>query len=383
MFDIALVFRLAFSAFSLERESPRFPSLKRILSVCFLMPVLLLLVLVNRFFMLLDWIFFPHFSRTKIVKPLFIVGIPRSATTFLFDTLASDTEQFTAVKLWEMVFAPSILQKLFYLAIIRTDRIIGRPLYRLSRLADRLLFSRMQAIHPLSFSHPEEDEMLLVYAMSTMMLVFSFPGTEAMSPLLFFDAEMPEAKKKRIMRFYRRSIQRHLFVFGRNGRRTYLSKNPCFVSKMESLARTFPDSRLLYLLRSPEKTIPSTISLNAGLYSLFSKRTKSLPLIDETRDTLVRWYTMADRSLKRDWNERGKVIPFRAITGEPAATVLAIYDFAGKKMPGSMRKRMEKQEAEKQVYRSAHAYDPAAGLADGTYRESLRFIFEGPWAGQI
>ena len=69
-------------------------------------------MIINNLFLLMDNIFF-NYQKIKINKPLFIIGFPRSGTTFLHKMLLKDT-QFTTPQLWELIFAPSILQKKIY-----------------------------------------------------------------------------------------------------------------------------------------------------------------------------------------------------------------------------------------------------------------------------
>lgn len=383
MFDLIFGFRLLLNAFSTNRNSLRFPYPKRIIAVFFFLPSFLLLILINRVFMALDWIFSPWFCLKKINQPVFIVGTPRSATTYLYDTLASDKEHFTATRFWEMIFAPSILQKLFFRFLSFADSITGRPLYRLSRIADRLLFSRMKGIHQLSFSKPEEDEILLSYAMSSLILVFFFPEQKLLDRLLYFDELMPERKRKRLMRFYKRCVQRHLFVFDMHNKKSYLSKNPCFICKLNSIAETFPESKLIYTLRSPYRTIPSTISLNANLYSFFARRNEESPLAEITRDTVIRWYKMADSSIRENWNERHIVVPFKKITRETGNTLTGIYNFLEREMPPPMKIRLQEEDEKNKTYSSGHRYDEKAGVDDSVIAKELGFILNGPFADQI
>src|SRR4051812_26953264 len=99
MFDFRLAFQLSFRVFSADKKSLRFPNFRRITSSLIIFPFFVLLLISNRFFMMLDWIFFPGFRKMKLERSVFIVGVPRSATTYLLGIMAADEEHFTGFKL--------------------------------------------------------------------------------------------------------------------------------------------------------------------------------------------------------------------------------------------------------------------------------------------
>ena len=52
-----------------------------------------IIVIVNRIFLFLDYILVPEFEKAKVDKPIFIMGVNRSGTTF-FHKLISKSNQF-------------------------------------------------------------------------------------------------------------------------------------------------------------------------------------------------------------------------------------------------------------------------------------------------
>ena len=59
----------------------------------FIIFIVIINMIINNLFLLMDNIFF-NYQKIKINKPLFIIGFPRSGTTFLHKMLLKDT-QFT------------------------------------------------------------------------------------------------------------------------------------------------------------------------------------------------------------------------------------------------------------------------------------------------
>ena len=139
--------------------------------------------------------------------------------------------------------------------------------------------------------------------------------------------------------------------------------------KTVSIAETFPEATLIYMLRSPFKTIPSTISLNSNVYSLFSGKKNENPLSGKTTEAIIRWYKMADDSIEKHWQNRNITVPFKKITSEPEMTVKAIYEFL-KVMPGPEMNILLKTEQENcRNYKSGHKYNSKSG----TFEEEISF----------
>ena len=226
----------------------------------------LLVEMTNRLCLLLDRILFPRAASLDVFEPVFILGPPRCGTTLLHRLLSHDQERFTSMRLWEILFAPSIIQKKVLSFVGRIDRRIGDPGERLIKKLENSFFSSFRRIHPIGLFEIEEDSVLLLHIFGTSFLIFAFPFFDLLEPYLYFDSKMPERRRRKIMAFYRRCLQNHLFVFGR--RRHFLSKNPFFSPFPLSLAQTFPDGKFIFIARDPREVVPSTLSPDHGFLSI-------------------------------------------------------------------------------------------------------------------
>lgn len=376
MFDLKLFLNLVIRTFSTNRNSLRYPAWKRIRAVIIIFPLFIFQALVNNLFLLLDEIIFPRYRKIRDFKTVFIVGIPRSATTFLLELMAADERNFTCFRLWELVLAPSILQKYFFLMLLGLDKKTGRHLYRFSLWLDKKIFGRITGIHKMGFSLPEEDEALMLHIFSSVYLTYFFPEVESLEEYVFFDEEMSEAKKQRKMGYYYRCIQRHNYVFNPTGERYYLSKNPSFTRKMSSIAVRFPEAKVIYLLRSPVKTIPATISLNANLYQPFCRLPVPYPLVERTRNFVIRWYQMAERALHGPLKDRYLEIPFRDLTRHPDKTVGKIYQYLGIAMDTDIAVMLDREAEKSRQYRSKHQYDTAIGVDEALLNRELPEVMQ-------
>jgi len=302
----------------------RWFNLRRFLVSIFLLPVFICILLLNRICMLLDYVFFPGFRSLRIEKSIFIISAPRSATTYLFHKLSSQHDKITSFKLWELVFAPSILQKYLFLGFAKIDNFIGKPIQRAVISLERILFSDFRNIHQIGLNMPEEDEAILLWNLTTAYLHFYFPDTNYFDDYFLFDDRIKSVLQKKIMKFYYRCVQRHCFVFNRNNEKYYLSKNPAMMSKIKSLQNFFPDAVILNINRNPASTIPSTIALNNNIYRLFTSRKASAEINERTKSILIEWYKMAHKNLKTYYSQNLVEIDYNKLITDDDETINTI-----------------------------------------------------------
>ena len=99
-----------------------------------------------------------NFANIEIKNPLFILGFPRSGTTFLHKTLTNDN-QFTTPLLWELLFAPSILQKKIFW---RINNLFNMKYYGENIRWFKKITKKFDHIHQIKLSNPEEDYLSLI-----------------------------------------------------------------------------------------------------------------------------------------------------------------------------------------------------------------------------
>lgn len=214
-FDFRLFLRSLAHSLSAPANSTGRWTLKRFMVVTVLLPVYVIFEWIHWLSLLLDEILFPGYRKVKIRQPVFILGVPRSGTTFLHRVMAQDEERFSCMRLWEVLFAPSIVEKKFFLALGALDRALGGPGKRFLTDLENRRFRELGKMHKLSLFEPEEDDPILIHIFSSVFLSFAEPFPDLFRPLVRFDTELPEKDRRRIMAFYRACLQRHLYVFGK------------------------------------------------------------------------------------------------------------------------------------------------------------------------
>ena len=252
----------------------------------------------------LDEIFFRGWRRVEVRQPLFVLGPPRSGTTHLHHVLSMD-DTTTTFRTWECLFGLSVTGRMLLLGLGRLDRLVGRPFGRVGAWLGRNLLGGMEDVHPFAMDAPEEDFLALMPVMQCFILVVVFPRADWLWRTARLDTEADDAQQRRLMRFYRACVQKHVYVFGTEKR--FLSKNASFSGMAESLLETFPDARILATTRDPKKTVPSQLSSIApGLAAVGFDRI-SPGLRDRFVEQLAFYYLHLD-AVARDHPERIAVI---------------------------------------------------------------------------
>lgn len=285
--DYKLMFQFIYHLFSFKRSSRRFFSFYRITVVIILFPIFASTLIINRIFLLLDYIIFPFFTLQKIISPVFIISLPRTGTTFLLHSLAADN-QFSKFKLWELLFAPSIMQKYIFILLNRIDNFIFSPIKMIILFFEKILIGNFKQIHILGLNEPEEDDLVLLWNFSTLYFMFFSPDSNIFDSYADF-SKMSHNKRNRIMNYYYKCIQRHEFVFNQNQKKRFLSKNPLMIPKLPEIQKLFEDSKIITIIRNLEDVIASTISMNEIIYNSFSRGPSSSDWINKSIDILIDW----------------------------------------------------------------------------------------------
>ena len=231
-----------------------------------LTPLFILMQLLTWLFWLLDEILFPQYRDVQIKSPLFVIGPPRTGTTFMHHVLAAD-EETTTFRLWECLFGVTICGRKLCRGLARLDRYTGRLVSRLAARVSRGLQSSMDDVHPLGLDEPEEDFLLFLPLATCFLIAVPFPEPRWLFAFSRFDEDVPPRDRKRYMRWYRQCIQKHLYVNGSDKR--FLSKNASFAGTVNSILEEFDDAKIISTWRDPLESVPSQLSsLRPGLDAL-------------------------------------------------------------------------------------------------------------------
>ena len=301
---------------------------------------------------ILDYLLFPALWRQEVRQPVFIVGHARSGTTLMHRLMSADGEKFSYFLYWE-TFLPSLLQKKTIRGLGWLDaRVLGGIIHKQLKAWDDRTFGPYRHMHNMSLWNAEEDAFAMEGAFASQQLSLNIP---MMDVLDFFHVDQMPAKRKRWMHHYRELVKRQLLLNGKQ--KIHLAKNPVMSGWVDSLLETFPDARVVVMMRNPEECIPSGLKL-----VLSSWRGKgwtkeeceaSLNILAQTSYEHFRnpKNVLAERSGNAHY-----VVDYRKLTSEPRETVLAVYEALGLEMTADFDRWLQEQAEREKKHHSKFEY---------------------------
>ncbi|MEM9056053.1 MAG: sulfotransferase [Pseudomonadota bacterium] len=274
----------------------------------------------------------PGVADTPIERPIFLVGPPRSGTTFLHRLLAQDPAHRTP-RLWEVMQPPP-----------PTPALRGDPAYfdndyrvPIARkfLEARARFSpRMASIHSTDVNAPEECFGLLETTLHSHSFLFCAPVFDYID---WLDTRS-DAAWLRVYAQY--ADQLRLLQWWHPGERWVL-KSPFHMWAVDALCATFPDAVIVQQHRDPLACVASFCSLTETAFATITtgisrERIGRLSL-RYLRDALRR-NVDARNALPSD---RFIDIPYTDLVKDPLAAVHRVYAAAGLEPSDTAQARIE------------------------------------------
>ena len=192
----------------------------------------------------------PEILETELPPPVFIIGLPRTGTTFLHLLMAADPRSRT-IPYWES-FDPIPPESGEDLRAQKVDRMLAG----LARVAPDY-----QAIHPMTAEMTEECVALFMNELRTLQYDIQYRAPGYVRWLLEQDARIAYRAYERQLR-----IVQH---FRPTGERQVL-KDPTHIVHLEAVLELFPDAKLVFTHRDPAFSFSSIFSLYAYTRAIFS-----------------------------------------------------------------------------------------------------------------
>jgi hypothetical protein len=274
---------------------------------------------------LLDYLLFPALWTQRVERPVFVIGHARSGTTLMHRLLSADSERFSYFLYWEMFF-PSLLQKKAIRGMGWLDRrVLGGRIDRALKAWDDKTFGPYRHMHNMSLWNAEEDCFAMAGAFVTQQWSLDIPMMDVVD---FFHVDQMPAKRRRWMHHYRELVKRQLLLNG--GDKTHLAKNPMMSGWVDALIETFPDARIVVMMRDPVECIPSCLKLVQATWKGKGWKREdyeqSLRLLTEIS---YEHFTHPREVLAARPDTPQVVVDYRQLTSDPRAAVHAVYAALG------------------------------------------------------
>ncbi|MBK1700632.1 sulfotransferase family protein [Thiococcus pfennigii] len=326
---------------------------------------------INRLAMALDNLLFPEFRRVEVKNPIFIIGHPRSGTTFLH-RLLNTTNEYCVFRIWE-IFTPAL-----------TMRHLARPVVRRWKAKSKSVLFPKETGHQADLEDIEEEELLFIHTGNTQFYATITPlaFSEAGFPELVWSDHQPPAVKRRAMAYLKGCIQRQIHDTGKT---QVVAKMNYSGTRIRSMLEAFPDARFIYLIRSPLETIPSHLTLDRNtfdhIWSLHRIPEEKLRRYYELRYHYdVAYYRYMEDVIDSDTipGDRLLVIPYGQLRSDLAPTIERIIEFTGLQPSPALREKIAAQSNEQKRFVRTHRNLPLEtfGLTEQRVTEDLGFVFD-------
>lgn len=320
-----------------------------------------------------DHVLVPSFKRRTLDRPIFVLGNPRSGTTFMHRFLLN-TDRLAAFELWEMLF-PAITAR----------RALAPFVDRLAPLSPARYHSA--AAHETGLRDVETDDAMDFFHFVDGGFLWSYFlawdddwGSERARSYFELD-RAPAREKLRHFRYMEGCWRRNLHV---KGKERIIVKASSYTLRVKTLLERYPDCKLIYMVRDPVDTIPSGMSLLTGVLE------KSHDMFNTTRQKDRERYLenlyQASCHLFRYFHEVWKageipernlcIVPYPRMMRELEGTMREVVEFL-QVDPGPGFEAMVHAQAQKQrQHKSAHSYSLAKfGLTAERIRSDLDFVY--------
>ena len=304
----------------------------------------------------------PEILEQPVRAPLFIVGLPRSGTTFLHRLMAQDAGLRSA-PFWELINP---------LPLGNPDdpppqpdpriAIAEQALQRLHEVAPELI-----QMHEMEAEAPDEDISLLALGFSSMAFEFSFTVPSYVRYYTSID-HTPG------YRYFKRVLQTLQWL---RGGTQWVLKAPSHMEQLKPLLTVFPDATVIQTHRDAVTTTVSLVSLTCyGVRNYFDHPNPLL--MGKTLSAAVERLLRGIAKDRSPDDNRFVDVPFRDLMNDPVGMVEKIYAVAGKTLTVEARQRMRGWLTENK--RGKHGKHEYAAIDFGIdveeRRQALRFYHD-------
>ncbi|MBA3014698.1 MAG: sulfotransferase [Proteobacteria bacterium] len=317
----------------------------------------------------LDRIFFPGYLRMEVKRPVFIIGHPRSGTTFLHHLLTK-CDQAAAFPCWHILF-PAL-----------TGRVLVGPLIR------RLINSGKAEVmpewtgHAMALDKVEEEEMLFLHNFDTQFVTAGLLGfDEREYPELHFHDLQPQQRRFRSMRFLNGLFQRQIHSTGKS---QIIAQTHFSTHRLKTMLEFYPDAKFIYIIRNPHHVVPSFLSLLHNSIE-FRWGLSKIPKTMLDRYNQRRYQAIIDLyTYFHDLQTQGEipadrvmVLPYELLRNDLETAFNRIIDFTGIRANDSLREFVTKRASTQQQYQRKHKVKDLKefGLSHAQINKDFAFVF--------
>ena len=255
--------------------------------------------------------------------PIFVTGLPRSGTTYLFNLLALDSNH-RSPRYWE-IMSPLPLTKSEF-AIKKREWKVNAEL----KFA-RTIIPKLRHMHHIRAQTPEECELLATINVRSFVYM-------CMANVPEYVEYLKDCSFESVFIWHKKFFQM-LELTGRPER--WLLKDPSHISHIPEILEIYPNARFINIHRSPMESIASFCSLTKNIRSAFSKNIDSKQIGDVILDF---WQHSLNKGLvEKQKLSHGQIVDvsYSKFITDPLLTIKNIYTRFGLDIDIETENKME------------------------------------------
>jgi hypothetical protein len=267
-----------------------------------------------------------RWERGRIVKPLFITGMPRSGSTFLHDLLCVDPAN-RAPRVWEVMFPLSVTRK----ASQTFNWKIWNASMRLWLF--RKIVPMADSVHPIRATSPQECEAIHSFTFYSEEFITTNWLPEYETFLRHTDFNPTYEWQKRFM----------LYLQGEETNVRWVLKSPDHSHNLDALFTVFPDAVIIQTHRNPREVLESSLRLVEALHRLYAysdgkeeRMRREVRVLAEAMERLLRF-----RDSHPELESRFLDVRYPDLVSNPLGIVKRIYDHWGYELSPETLESME------------------------------------------
>ncbi|GAA1865997.1 sulfotransferase [Myceligenerans crystallogenes] len=253
----------------------------------------------------------PGIAGERIENPVFVLGLPRTATTLTHRVLAASAAHRGPL-LWEMSWTDLENRE-------RAEKQI-RMMDRGSKVVTGLLAPDMKNMHPTGAGMPEETLWLLPHG------PFYAGMFGTLAPYVEWFEQRPAADLTADYRFVHDALK--VLQHGREPKR-WILKYPGHLNDMPTIREVFPDATFVWTHRDPSSVVASACSLVETGWAMYQKDPDPLEVGQVVMNWMVTWLGNALEA-RLDLPPSSLVdVPYHTLAADPHTEVPRLYEAIG------------------------------------------------------
>ena len=253
----------------------------------------------------------PEIAAEQITNPVFVLGLPRTATTLTHKVLAVSPDH-RGPRAWEMSHTGLEDPKVARRASKQFDQSI--------QLVTSLFAPDLKHIHPIRAEDPEESLVLMPHGTFWPLFHGSRPSDRE------WYAGRGEAELAGDYEFLKQGLQ--VLQHGRAPRRWVL-KYPAHLNDMPVIKKVFPDATFVWTHRDPASVVGSSCSLVETLWAPYQTDPDPLEIGRLIMDSMVTWVNSALEARLSLPPSSIVDVPYHALSHDPHTEVPRLYSAIG------------------------------------------------------